>query len=151
MSDYSFMKSGSGNDVNLTDKQIEELQSLVMLFAENAFKTAAMYVKHAKRNIIQTQDIHNCMKVEAMIFCKKDSNIQEAKQLLDELKNEENNDDDDFSDIITEEDEEFTLSTCPCPLCVVVKNLDNYWNKWEPQSPLEFSLKTNIDKFFNNF
>ena len=147
MSDYSFMKSGSGNDINLSQKQIEELQSLVLLFAENAFKTAAQYVKHANRNIIQLKDIQNCMKIEAMVFCKKDNTLNDAKKLLEEIKNEEDEDDDDLDDILTNEDEEFTLSTCPCPLCVIVKNLDTYWENWTPTNPLESSLKNNINKF----
>lgn len=147
MSDFSFMQSGSGNNRNLSDKQVEEIQSLVLLFAENAFKTAAQYVKHANRTIIQTKDIQNCMKIEAMIFCKKDNTLQDAKNLLEEIKNEEDNEDDNLDDIITNEEEEFTLSTCPCALCIVVKNLEDYWERWEPNTPLEISLKKNINKF----
>ena len=146
MSDYSFMKSGSGNDINLSNQQIEEIKSLVLLFAENAFKTAAQYVKHANRTIIQTKDIQNCMKIEAMIFCKKDNTLQDAKQLLEDLHNEDE-DDDDLDDLLTNEEEEFTLSNCPCALCVIVKNLDDYWARWEPKTPLEISLKNNINKF----
>ena len=146
MSDYSFMKSGSGNKIKLSDKQIEELQSLIFLFAENSLKNAVTYVKHANRKTVQLQDIYNCMKVEAMIFCQKDNTLQEAKKLLQEIKNEEPDEEDD-NEIITDEDEEFTLSQCPCHLCVIIKNLDKYWDNWKPITPLEINLKKNINKF----
>ena len=148
MSDYSFMKAGSGNNVNLPQSQVEELQSLIFLFAENSFKNAAQYVKHANRKIIQMRDIQNCMKVEAMIFCQKDNSLQDAKKLLEEIKNEEEDDEEeDLDDLITNEEEEYTLSQCPCPLCIIVKKLDTYWYNWNPNTPLEISLKKNIDKF----
>ncbi len=175
MSDYSFMKAGSGDEIQLSEKQIEEMQSLILLFAENTFKNAAEYVKHAKRNIIQLRDIHNCMKVEAMVFCQKDHTLQEAKKLLQEIKNEktDEDDDDEEDDENDEEDddendeeedddendeeddendeeedeEEYTVSQCSCPLCGIIRDLDQYWDAWKPETPLEISLKKNIDKF----
>lgn len=148
MSDFNFMKSGSGDDINLTDKQILELQALVLKFMENALHKASTYVQHANRNIVQLLDIQNCMKVEAMIYCKNQNSLQEANQLLDDLLNLDYQDeDDDLSDIITNDEEEFTISQHNCPLCLIVKNIDSYWNSWKPETPLEFALKKNIDKF----
>lgn len=148
MSDYNFLKSGFGDDIKLSEKQQSELQSLVLLFAENALKSSAIYVEHAKRTIVQLRDIQNCMKVEAMLFCKKDNTIQQAKELLDDLLSLENGEEeDDIDDILTNDEEEFTLSTCNCPLCEVVNNIDSFWNKWEPETPLEKSLKKNINLF----
>lgn len=148
MSDYDFIKSGSDNNINLSDKQILELSSLVMLFAENALKTSALYVTHAKRTIVQVKDIQNCMKLEAMMFCKANDNIQKAKELLDDLV-EHQEDNDDISDLLAPDDEEeFTLSNCQdCPLCSIVNNINYYWNKWIAETPLEISLKKNIDAF----
>ena len=147
MSDYNFLKSGSGNDIKLTDKQIMELQSLVFLFAENALRSSAIYVDHAKRTIIQKQDLQNCMKVEAMLFCKKSDSINKARQLLqDILQTEEDEDEDDADFIANDDEEEYTLSTCTCPLCEVVNNINTYWSEWKPETPLEKSLKKNIDK-----
>ena len=154
MSDYNFLKSGSGNDINLSDKQILELSSLVMLFAENALKTSALYVSHAKRTIVQVKDIQKCMKLEAMMFCNTNDNIQKAKELLNDLlthqdDDDDDDDDDDISDLIAPDDEEeFTLSKCEnCPLCSIINDIDHYWSKWEPVTPLELSLKKNIDTF----
>ena len=124
MSDYNFMKSGSGDDKrNLTDEQIKDIQSLIMLFAENSFKLAAEYVKHANRTIIQAQDLKNCLKVESMLFCQKDNTLQEARLLVDEINQEldEDDEDDELGDIITDEHEDFCLSTCTCPLCIIDK------------------------------
>lgn len=149
MSDYNFLKSGSGNDRNITDEQKDQLQALVMLFAEKALRNAAIYIEHANRKIVQLKDIQNCMKVEAMLFCKRHNTLNEAKELLKEIYDAENNEDeqDNNDDIFTNEDEEWTLSQCPCPLCIVVKNLDKQWENWKPTTPLEISLKKNINKF----
>lgn len=148
MSDYNFLKSGSGNNINLSNKQIQELQSLVLLFTENALKSASLYVQHANRNIVQLKDIQNCMKLEAIIFCDKSNIIQDANTLFNEIyNNEQNEDDDDVSDIFTDDTEEYTLSKCQCNLCNIINDIDSFWNNWSPKSPLEHSLKNNLDKF----
>lgn len=147
MSDYSFMKAGSGDDRNFTEAQKDQLQALVMLFAEKALRNAASYVEHANRKIVQMKDIKNCMKVEAMLFCKRHNTLNEAKELLEEMYAAEQEEDNNDNDIFTNEDEEWTLSNCPCPLCIIVKNLEQQWESWVPTTPLEISLKNNIDKF----
>jgi hypothetical protein len=143
------MKSGSGDDINFSDKQLAEIQSLVLLFMENALKTSAMYVSHAKRTIVQIQDIKICMKIEAMLFCKKSNTIQKAYKLIQELFNddEEEEDNNPSNDIFTDDEEEYTVSSCPCILCSTVRDLDKHWNNWKPETPLEIALKNNIDKF----
>ena len=147
MSDYNFLKSGSGNNVNLSDEDVLRLQSLILLFAENATKSAAKYVEHSGRTILQLQDIQNCMKVEAMIFCNKSDIISQANTLLiDVLENEEEYANDDLSDLITDEEEVYTKSKCNCELCQVVNHTDSLWSQWVPETPIELSLKKNLDK-----
>ena len=136
MSNYNFLKSGSGNDRNLSNDDLEKIQSLIFLFAENALKLASTYVEHANRTIVQKKDISNCMKVEAMTFCKKQNTIQLADKLLQDLKNNDNDD-----------EEPFTLSVCNCSLCVIIKHLNEFWTNWKPETPIELSLKKNIDNF----
>jgi len=147
MSDYNFLKSGSGNNINRSEEELLKLQSLVMLFAENATKSAATYVEHSGRTILQLRDIQSCMKVEAMIFCKKDIINQANELLIDVLQNEEEYSNDDISDLITDEEEVYTKSKCTCELCQVVNHVDSFWTKWEPETPIELSLKKNLDKF----
>ena len=53
--DYSFMKSGFDNLVH--EDPTENIASIVLVFMENAVKSAAIYVKHAKRNAISPEDI----------------------------------------------------------------------------------------------
>ena len=48
MADYSFMKSGFDN-LESKDETLENIGSLVMVFMENAMKSADIYVKHAKK------------------------------------------------------------------------------------------------------
>lgn len=148
MSDYNFLKSGSGNKINISEEDFLKLQSLILLFTENAIKNAAEYVDHAQRTIIQATDLEKCMKVEAIIFCNKTNIIQQANDLLlDCIENEEKYNDDDLSDLITNDEEEYTLSKCKCSLCEVVNNIENLWANWEPETPIELSLKKNLDKF----
>lgn len=148
MSKYDFLKSGSGNNINVSDEEKLKLGSLIMVFAENATKNAATYVEHAKRTIIQIKDLEVCMKVEAMIFCKKTNIIQQADELLlDVLENQEEYENDDLSDLITDEEEEYTLSKCTCELCQVVNNVDSLWKNWKPETPIDKSLKKNLDNF----
>ena len=146
MSDYNFLKSGSGDNINVSDKQEEELTSLLFLFIEKAFKHCAVYVSHAKRNIVQVLDIQTAMKLEAMLFCNNQNTFQEARELLQEL-NEEEEEDEDENDFFTDEEEEYTKSTCECPLCTVMNDIDNLWNAWEPESPIEIILKRNLINF----
>lgn len=148
MSDYNFLKSGSGNNINISDQEKLRLESLVMVFAENAIKSASTYVEHANRTIIQVKDLEVCMKVEAIIFCKKTNIIEQANQLLtDVIENQEEYENDDLSDLITDQEEEYTLSKCKCNLCQVVNNIDVLWESWEPETPIDFSLKKNLDNF----
>ena len=147
MSDYNFLKSGSGSG-NMSDDGRLKIESLIMLFAENAMKSAAEYVEHAERTIIQVEDLQKAMKVEAMMFCQKSSIIQQANELLqDVLENQEEYENDDLSDLITNDEETYTLSKCKCNLCQVVNNTDNLWENWIATTPIEKALKKNLNAF----
>ena len=148
MSDYNFLKSGSGGDRNISDDDMKSLMGMVGLFVENALKSAALYVDHAKRRIVSIKDIRNCMKLEAMIFCKKDDTLQKTKEFIEDMLKEMDKDedyDDDLEDLLTDEEEEWTPSKCDCVMCKIVNDIESFWSNWEPETPIEMALKKNID------
>ena len=66
---------------------------------------------------------------------------------MEELRKEEEEDEDfDEDEVFTDEEEEYTISQCPCPMCMVIKDIDSYWDNWNPDTPIEWALKNNIDK-----
>ena len=52
------------------------------------------------------------------------------------------------SDEYEEEEEEvvFTKSNCKCDLCEMINTIEDKWKDWVPQTPLEKSIKKNIDE-----
>ena len=148
MSDYNFLKSGSGGDRNFNNDDLANITGMVGLFCENGLKTAALYVDHAKRKIVSVKDIRNGMKLEAMIFCKKDDTLQKTKEFVEEMLQEMDEDDnyeDEFNDLLTDEEEDWTPSKCDCVMCKIINDIDSYWNNWVPETPIEMALKKNID------
>jgi len=142
---FSWMKAGSAeSQYKLSDVEHEEIKSLIVLFSENALKSASIYVRHARRTIIQTQDLKNCLKLEAMIFSKKSNILQEAKQLAKEMFNDQ--DENSYEDIFGTQKEEYKKSECLCVLCKVINDINSFWLKWEPGTPLEMSLHQNIER-----
>ena len=66
MSDYSFMKSGFDNSP--PENIVENVSAIISYFAENALKTAATYIKHAKRNGITKTDIKKVCNWKFLFF-----------------------------------------------------------------------------------
>ena len=77
-----------------------------------------------------------------------EKNLQTAKNLINtgKISIEDH--------IITTNDDElkednneiFCKSICKCDLCESVNTINDKWNNWIPQTPLEKSLKKNIDE-----
>ena len=91
MTDYSFMKSGFDN-LESKDDTLENIGSIVMVFMENAIKSADIYVKHAKRTQITPEDIKRGLMLE-VFFMKQRPNMveqcEEMKQKIQEIIEEE--------------------------------------------------------------
>ena len=154
--DYSFMTTGTNNnnDEPHDPELILQVSSLVTTFVANAIERAGTYIDHAGRNTVMSEDIKLCLKYETFKFLEEDNTekIQKYREMIQEdIRKELNSDesdesDDDLSnDSMTPEDE-FSKSKCECELCATINNIDNKWNEWIPESPLEKSIKKNIDK-----
>ena len=150
MEDYSFMKSGFDN-LKRNDDTLENVGSIVMVFMENAIRSADIYVKHAKRTQITPEDIKRGLMLE-VFFMKNRPNLMEQctemKQKIKEIINEEENNQEEI--IIGEEpdviDEFFSESKCKCAMCNCFNTIYTRWEKFTPEHPMEIILARHIGK-----
>lgn len=149
MSDYSFMQTG--NNQNTDQKRLQEtivdVASMVVVFTEDAIKLAELYVQHSNRTIIAKNDIAKALKVRS--YCGDTfwnlPNVQERLQNAKEFI--VNNLDEDDEELDTTNDfEQYTDSPCNCEICIRMKQINQQWNLWNPQTPMDNILKNAIDK-----
>ena len=146
--DYSFMKSGFDNLVH--EDPTENIASIVLVFMENAVKSAAIYVKHAKRNAITPEDIKRGLMLETF-FIKQRPNMleqcEEMKKTINRILEEEDDDDDldQLSNIYADEEEEFKESECQCALCNCMNNIYTRWEGFTPQTSIERAMYKHIN------
>ena len=152
------MKTSSVGDEPIDPELILNVSSLVSVFASNAIETSAKYVEHSGRNTITSQDIKLCLMVETFKFLEEDNSekIQKHKQMIQEdirkelqgeiseSSDEEYNEDDEDDE--NDDEEIFAKSTCKCNLCEMINTIEDKWKDWVPQTPLEKSIKKNIDE-----
>ena len=62
---YAFMKSGHNNLVQPTSTS-EDIEYLIGTYASNALQHASLYIKHAKRSILTTEDMKRALMMETM-------------------------------------------------------------------------------------
>lgn len=144
--DYSFMKSGFDNLVH--EDPTENIASIVLVFMENAVKSAAIYVKHAKRNAITPEDIKRGLMLE-IFFIKQRPNMleqcEEMKKTINKILEEEDDDLDQLSNIYADEEEEFKESECPCAMCKCMNNIYTRWEGFTPESSIERAMFKHIN------
>ena len=146
MTDYSFMKSGFNNLVENDEEMIQNITSLLVCFSENAFKTAAKYIEHAKRRNISAEDLKRCFMFELFAFSKRPHLIETLESIKNELYGDEELEELEDDDVILDEEEDdFELSECNCALCSFINNIYTKWDKFEPRSQLETILKKHIE------
>ncbi len=146
MSDFTFMRTG----FDLLQPDDEEFKkntaAILVTYAENALRTAAIYVSHHDtRNGVTPEDIKRAMMLEMFLF-KNRSNLleksEEIKKMLFETNDED--DDDDVAINMTDEDS-FSENNCSCALCKCVNGIYDRWERWTPQSLFETVIKKHID------
>ena len=144
--DYSFMKSGFDN-LNKKDDTVENVASIVLVFMENAIKSASIYVKHANRNTITAEDIKRCLMLETF-FIKKRTNMleqcEEMKKIIIKSLEEDEEVIDDLED--DGEEEEFSQSSCNCALCNCVNSIYTRWENYTPETTIEKAMWTHINQ-----
>lgn len=169
MSDYSFMKSGSGNGTyqdnsenNLDKKTENDILSLILVFIEDATKLSVTYSNHANRNKATVKDLSLALKVRAFHgdefwnLPDVQEKIQSAQDFINEEEEytESNEDEDmeisndDADNMEAEEEEyiEFSLSSCTCKICKDMNEIDSKWGTWEPTDNINKILKKHINE-----
>ena len=143
--DYSFMKSGFDNLVQ--EDPTENIASIVLVFMENAIKSADIYVKHAKRKSITAEDIKRGLMLETF-FIKQRSNMleqcEEMKKVIRRIQEEDDSDEEE-EDFITDEEEEFKESECQCPMCNCMNTIYTRWEGFTPESTIERAMFNHIN------
>tara|TARA_Y100000768_G_scaffold387707_1_gene379935 strand:+ start:1763 stop:2212 length:450 start_codon:yes stop_codon:yes gene_type:complete len=145
--DYSFMKSGFDNLVH--EDPTENIASIVLVFMENAVKSAAIYVKHAKRNAITPEDIKRGLMLETF-FIKQRPNMleqcEEMKKTINRILEEEDESDEDEEEIIVDDEEDFKESECPCAMCKCMNNIYTRWEGFTPETSIERAMFNHINR-----
>jgi len=148
MSDYSFMKSG----FDLMQPDDEEFKknatTVIVAYAENALRTAALYVSHHKtRKGITPEDIKRAMMMEMFLFKNRPNMLEKAEEIREMLFGEQDESDSDEEEMPNMEDEdEFSENDCACPVCRVMNNIYTRWEGWVPNTLFETTIKKHIDK-----
>ena len=148
MADYSFMKSGFDN-LESKDETLENIGSLVMVFMENAMKSADIYVRHAKRKQITPEDIKRALMLE-VFFMKQRPNMleqcEEMKKTIQEIikEEEENGEEMIIGEEEEEDEEEFSESKCQCAMCNCFNTIYTRWENFTPEQPMEIILAKHI-------
>ena len=145
--DYSFMKSGFDNLVH--EDPTENIASIVLVFMENAVKSAAIYVKHAKRYAITPEDIKRGLMLETF-FIKQRPNMleqcEEMKKTINRILEEEDESYEDEEEIIVDDEEDFKESECQCALCNCMNNIYTRWEGFIPQTSIERAMFNHINR-----
>ena len=147
--DYSFMKSGFDNLVH--EDPTENIASIVLVFMENAVKSAAIYVKHAKRNAITPEDIKRGLMLE-IFFIKQRPNMleqcEEMKKTINKILEEEDYESDEGfdEDYIIDDDEPFRESECKCAMCNCMNTIYTRWEGFTPQTSIEKAMFNHINR-----
>ena len=147
--DYSFMKSGFDNLVH--EDPTENIASIVLVFMENAVKSASIYVKHAKRNSITSEDIKRGLMLETF-FIKQRPNMleqcEEMKKTINKILEEEDYESDEGfdEDYIIDDDEPFRESECKCAMCNCMNTIYTRWEGFTPQTSIEKAMFNHINR-----
>ena len=138
----------TGFNTLVPEDPTENIASIVLVFMENAIKSADIYVKHAKRNSITAEDIKRGLMLETF-FIKQRPNMleqcEEMKKIIRRIQQEDDSDEEE-EDFITDEEEEFKESECECPMCNCMNTIYTRWQGFTPESSIERAMFTHINR-----
>jgi hypothetical protein len=140
------MKTGFNLVQDDSSDIVENIASIVLVFMENAVKSADIYVKHSKRNVITSEDIKRGLMLE-IFFMKQRPNMLEQcenmKEILKKIQDEDVSDDE--LEIYGDEDEEFKESKCACPMCKCMNTIYTRWEGFVPETSIEVAMCNHIN------
>ena len=91
MSDYSFLKSGFSNTDIEQEEALSEIDiaALVLLFVENAMKTASKHTIICKRNVVTKTDVTYGLIYEVFNWLKRPTLIKDFQEIKNEIEADE--------------------------------------------------------------
>lgn len=145
MTDFTFMRTGF-DLLQPDDEEFEQnTAAIIVTYAEQALRTAALYVTHHKtRNGITPEDIKRGMMLEMFLFKKRSGLLEKAEEIKKMLYEEDSDNEDEV--INMEEDDEFSENNCDCAICKCVNNIYGRWEKFTPEGLFETVIKKHIDR-----
>jgi len=143
MTDFTFMRTGF-DLLQPDDEEFEQnTAAIIVTYAEQALRTAALYVTHHKtRNGITPEDIKRGMMLEMFLFKKRSGLLEKAEEIKKMLYEEDSDNEDEV--INMEEDDEFSENNCDCAICKCVNNIYGRWEKFTPEGLFETVIKKHI-------
>ena len=143
MTDFTFMKTGFDMLQPDDDEFEQNTAAIIVIYAEHALRTAALYVTHHKtRKGITPEDIKRAMMLEMFLF-KKRANLLEKAEEIKKILFEDDSDDEEPIEMA--EEDEFSENSCDCAICKCVNDIYTRWDKWTPESLFEKVIKKHID------
>jgi hypothetical protein len=152
MTDYSFMKSGF-DMLQPDDEEFEKnAVTVIVAYAENALRTAGMYVTHhKKRDGVTPEDIKRGMMLEMFLFSNRPGMAEKAQEIRQMLFGNNSDDEDEETAQTMADEDKFTENDCTCPVCHCVNNIYTRWDNWTPTSLFETTIKKHIDNMDTGF
>ena len=144
--DFTFMRSGFNNLVE-PDETFENTAAVIMVFMENAVKSADIYVKHSKRTTITSEDIKRGLMLEVFFMKQRPNMIEQCEQMKETIKKiqDEDDDSDEEMEIYGDEEEVFKESNCTCPMCGCMNTIYTRWDTFTPETAIERAMAKHIE------
>ena len=126
---------------------VENIASIVLVFMENAVKSADIYVKHSKRTTITAEDIKRGLMLEVFFMKQRPNMIEQCEQMKETIKKiqDEDDDSDEEIEIYGDEDEVFKESECTCPMCGCMNTIYTRWEGFTPETAIERAMTKHIE------
>jgi len=129
------------------DKQ--RIVAMVTAFTDKAVRSACIFVKHSKRDMVTVEDIKRAMMLEVFMFMKRPGIQEETEEIRRQIFYGDSDDEDESGDEGAEEEAdeeaEFRESECACALCKCINNIYDRWNPWVPTNTWQTILRKHID------
>ena len=137
----------TGFNTLVPEDPTENIASIVLVFMENAIKSADIYVKHAKRNSITAEDIKRGLMLETFFIKQRPNMLEQCEEMKKVIRRiqEEDDSDEEEEDFITDEEEEFKESECQCPMCNCMNTIYTRWEGFTPESTIERAMFNHIN------
>ena len=137
----------TGFNTLVPEDPTENIASIVLVFMENAVKSADIYVKHSKRTTITSEDIKRGLMLEVFFMKQRPNMIEQCEQMKETIKKiqDEEDDSDDEMEIYGDEDEVFKESECTCPMCGCMNTIYTRWDTFTPETAIERAMAKHIE------